>query len=43
MEVSSYDQFQSNTDLREVSAYWIQTAKNGIQKWDLMTPTGCKA
>jgi hypothetical protein len=30
VEVSNHDQFQSNIDLREVNAYWIQTAKNGI-------------
>ena len=43
VEVSNHDQFQSSTDLREVNAYWIQTAKTGVQKWDLVTPTGCEA
>lgn len=43
MEGSNHDQFQSKIDLGEVSAYWIQAAENGIQKWGSVIPTCCKA
>jgi hypothetical protein len=43
VELSNHEQFQSTIDLGEISAYWIQAANNGIQQWDLVTPTGCEA